>query len=155
MNDATTPLNSIYDDRSTTPIRTDYVKTTTVYVTKDDVGDLPAPSTNTGSTDTAKDDKGKLRISLVPPAIITAIAKIRDYGNKKYHAPQNWRSVDIERYHEAFLRHVLAAWEDIDAVDPESGFPHLWHAACNLAFILEMQTDDWETKKNKFQETKS
>lgn len=40
------------------------------------------------------------------------------------------------RYHEALLRHILKAWTDPYAVDPESGLLHIEHAACNIAFLL-------------------
>lgn len=86
----------------------------------------------------AKDDSGKLKLSYVPTQIIREIAKIREYGNRKYADPENWRRVAASKYHEALLRHVLAAWEHPAAVDPESGLPHLSHAACNLAFLLEL-----------------
>lgn len=97
-------------------------------------------SLNSNNTE-AKDDGGKITPSLVPTEIIRAIAKIRMYGTEKYHDPQNWRSVSAERYHEALLRHILAAWNDVRAVDEESGMPHIWHAACNLAFIIELLGD--------------
>lgn len=87
---------------------------------------------------TSKADNGKHRISLVPPAIITAIARIREYGVEKYKDPDNWRKVEIGRYHDAFLRHVVACMNNLDSVDEESGLPHLHHAACNLAFMIEM-----------------
>lgn len=85
----------------------------------------------------AKSDKGKLQLSVVPPQIIREIAKVREYGNQKYSDPENWKRVDMEKFHDALLRHILAAWNDPGAVDPESGLLHLSHAACNLAFILE------------------
>lgn len=96
------------------------------------------------SKPTAKADTGKPRISLVPPAVITAIARIREYGVEKYKDPDNWRKVEIGRYHDAFLRHVVACMGDMNAVDEESGLPHLHHAACNLAFMIEIM----EEKKN-------
>jgi len=85
----------------------------------------------------AKSDKGKLALHFVPPQIVKEIARVREYGNAKYADPENWRSVELEKFHDALLRHILAAWNDPSAVDPESGLPHLSHAACNLAFILE------------------
>lgn len=91
----------------------------------------------------AKNDDGKLQLSLVPPEIIKAIAEIRRYGNEKYADPQNWRNVEAERFHEALLRHTLAIWEDWEAIDPESGFPHLWHLCCNAAFMCSLMGDDW------------
>ena len=86
----------------------------------------------------AKADAGKPRPSLVPPEIIWAVTRVREYGTAKYHDPNNWRNVEPERYHEAMLRHVLAAWDDPYSVDPESGLLHLEHIACNVAFLLEM-----------------
>lgn len=91
--------------------------------------------------DTAKSDTGKPRLSLVPPEIIRAVCRVREYGTAKYHDPDNWRRVEPQRYHEAMLRHVLACWEDPWAVDPESGLPHIEHVATNIAFLLEMRAD--------------
>lgn len=88
-------------------------------------------------SDNAKSDKGKIRLSLVPTNIIKAIAHVREYGNKKYHSPDNWKKVDTRRYVDALLRHTIRVAEDIDSIDPESGLPHLWHCACNLAFIIQ------------------
>lgn len=85
---------------------------------------------------TAKSDKGKPHPSYVPAALVRAVMDVREYGNQKYHDPQNWRQVESQRYWEATLRHTLAAWEDWTAIDPESGLSHVAHMACNLAFLL-------------------
>lgn len=90
----------------------------------------------------AKSDEGKLDLTLVPPEIITAVAEIRRYGNQKYADPQNWRAVPPEKIHKALIRHAVAMWEDPWAVDPESGMPHLWHMACNVAFLCAMMPED-------------
>lgn len=92
----------------------------------------------------AKADAGKLHLSYVPPAAITAIARIREHGVVKYKSPDNWRNVEPERYHEALLRHVLAMWDDPGSVDEESGLPHLWHVMCNGAFLCEMMEGERE-----------
>lgn len=86
----------------------------------------------------AKADKGKPDIYLVPPEIFEAIAYIRMYGNEKYHDPDNWKTVEIERYYSAAMRHMLA-WRRGETVDVESGYSHLWHAACNLAFMISLE----------------
>lgn len=86
----------------------------------------------------AKADGGKPILSLVPKEIIYEIEKVRSFGVKKYKDPDNWKRVELERYHEALLRHTLAVWNDIQAKDKESGLLHLSHIACNVAFLLEM-----------------
>ena len=98
-------------------------------------------------TQYAKADLGKDQITLVPTQIIRDIAKIRMYGNKKYKMPYNWVMVDKERYKDALMRHLLAYLDDENSIDEESGLKHLWHAACNIAFLCEMERDDWEEQR--------
>ena len=86
----------------------------------------------------AKADAGKLELSLVPTQIIRDIAIVRMYGNKKYHSPDNWKDVEIERYTNALYRHFLSFIDDPHSLDEESGIPHYKHMACNMAFICEM-----------------
>ena len=37
------------------------------------------------------------------------------------------------------MRHMMAYLDDPRGVDEESGLPHLWHLACNVAFLCEME----------------
>ena len=99
-----------------------------------------------GDNQGAKADQNKPRLTLVPPQIMFEIEKIRAYGNKKYCSPDNWKSVSPDRYWEALIRHVFAAWNNFRAIDPESGLPHLSHIACNCAFLLQMM--EWEKEKD-------
>ncbi len=87
----------------------------------------------------AKSDAGKSRLTLVPQQIVYDIAQIREYGNTKYGDPENWRTVEIERYRDAAFRHLLAYVADPKGVDSESGLSHLAHLACNVAFLCEME----------------
>lgn len=87
----------------------------------------------------AKADAGKDRLTLVPTGIIRAIAQVRMYGTDKYGDKDNWRKVSAERYRDAAYRHWLSYLENPFGVDTESGLPHLWHLACNIAFLIEMQ----------------
>lgn len=91
---------------------------------------------------TAKQDAGKLQITLTPTQIIRDIAEVRMYGNKKYGSSDNWKNVEPVRYRDALMRHLLAYIDDPESVDAESGLPHLWHAACNIAFLCEMEVHD-------------
>ena len=96
----------------------------------------------------AKQDYGKAKLSLVPRRIIWDVAAIREYGNNKYPdgGPDNWRGVEPERYRDAAYRHFLRYLDDPKSVDSESGLPHLWHLACNIAFLCEME--DMHLSKN-------
>ncbi len=100
-----------------------------------------------GMNQTAKADSGKPKLSLVPMQIVYEIEKIRRYGNAKYPGggADNWKRVEPERHFEAFLRHVVKAWDgDHMQIDPESGFLHLAHAACDLAFFLALMAEKGE-----------
>lgn len=93
---------------------------------------------------TAKSDAGKARLSLVPKELIYAVARIREYGCSKYPkgGTENWRNVEPERYRDAAFRHLLAYLEDPHGADAESGLPHLWHLACNVAFLCALEEED-------------
>lgn len=88
---------------------------------------------------TIKADAGKPRLTLVPQGIIYAIAAIREYGVNKYGESESWKQVEPERYRDALFRHMLAYLRAPDGVDTESGMPHLWHVACNVAFLIEQE----------------
>ena len=110
--------------------------------------DIPAPEYDpqdvafNRADQSAKADAGKIRPTLVPPALIEAVAAVREYGCSKYHDPDNWRRVEPQRYRDALYRHWLAYLKNPEACDPESGLPHLWHLACNAAFLIEMERED-------------
>ena len=91
----------------------------------------------------AKADAGKPRLSLVPTQIIYDIARVREYGEKKYGSTDNWKTVEAQRYVDAMYRHFLCFVEDPLSVDEESGLPHLWHLECNAAFLSEMYKSDF------------
>jgi len=94
---------------------------------------------------TIKADKGKLRLSLVPSEIIRNIAAIREYGLKKYgEQAHRWKDVEIERYRDAAYRHFLEYIDNPKSVDKESGLPCLWHLACNIAFLCEMEKENYK-----------
>lgn len=98
---------------------------------------------DTDQSQNAKSDAGKPKLTLVPQQIIYDIAKVREYGNEKYGDPENWRTVEPERYRDAAFRHLLAYLDDPYGIDSESGLPHLWHLACNVAFLCEMEKGDF------------
>lgn len=92
----------------------------------------------TKAPQSAKADAGKLELDLVPVQILRDIAQVRMYGNAKYGDPDNWKTVELRRYINALLRHLLAFLEEHDSKDEESGIEHYKHMACNMAFICHM-----------------
>ena len=88
----------------------------------------------------AKADAGKPRPTLVPVSLIEAVTAIREYGCLKYKDPENWRNVAPQRYRDALYRHWLAYLSG-EQNDEESGLPHLWHLACNVAFLIELERE--------------
>lgn len=83
-----------------------------------------------------KFDTDKLRFDLIPAIATEGLAAVLTHGAKKY-KPNNWRSVDPERYVAAFERH-WHAYISGEMLDPESGLPHLAHCMTNLTFLLEL-----------------
>lgn len=91
-------------------------------------------STATG----VKLDADKVRLDLLPVQPVMDVARVLTFGAKKY-APNNWQLVPEgrDRYYAAALRHLFA-WRAGEKNDPESGLPHLAHAACCVLFAMWM-----------------
>lgn len=86
-----------------------------------------------------KYDQGKPRLDLVPPALIEAVGIVLTYGIEKYGDGETWRTVEPHRYRAALMRHLCEYLRNPASVDDESGYPHLWHMACNIAFLCELE----------------
>lgn len=90
-----------------------------------------------------KHDGGKPDLALWPPRAFESVGRVLTYGIKKY-APGNWRKVnELRRYYSAALRHLFARLRG-ERLDSESGLPHLAHAVCCLAFLLELEEEELE-----------
>ncbi len=93
-----------------------------------------------------KHDKGKAPLSLIPFEALEAEALVMRFGAEKY-GRDNWRGgMEWTRCIDAALRHIHAFANGEDS-DPETGYSHLAHARCCLAFLLayqvkELGTDD-------------
>lgn len=84
-----------------------------------------------------KHDDGKPRADLLPPDALLEVAKVLDYGARKY-APRNWeKGLAWGRLSGALLRH-LWAWMRGEERDLESGLPHLAHMACCALMLLAL-----------------
>lgn len=94
-----------------------------------------------------KFDGDKPRMDLLLDGCPNALLRVSDvltFGAKKYEA-HSWHTVaeGKSRYKAALLRHLTAHAQG-EVNDPESGMPHLAHAACCSLFILELEQRDSE-----------
>ena len=80
-------------------------------------------------------DAGKPRFELIPPEGDLAVATVLTRGAEKYPA-RNWEAgMDWSRPFGSLMRHLNAWWSG-ESLDPQSGHSHLWHAACNIFFLI-------------------
>lgn len=73
--------------------------------------------------------------SLMNLDTIEGVVKVLTMGAKKYDR-HNWVNVEPYRYYSATLRH-LTDYQRGNSIDEESGLHHLYHAMCNLYFLIE------------------
>jgi hypothetical protein len=82
----------------------------------------------------------KLRLDLVPPSLERAVAtvlqqacerEVNPYPERNWERGMPWSKV------EASLQRHLNAWRSGQDLDPETSLPHVWHLACNVAFLIE------------------
>jgi hypothetical protein len=85
-----------------------------------------------------KYDENKVDLSLLPVEALEAIAKVFEFGAKKYGA-FNWRydgkNTEWRRSFSSLQRH-LYAWSECQDIDPDSGLDHLSHAASQLMIMI-------------------
>lgn len=84
-----------------------------------------------------KDDYDKPRWDLLPPELMEETAKVLGFGAAKYGA-RNWeKGMSWGRPFAALMRHMWAWWrKENGGIDKETGYSHLAHAACCLAFLI-------------------
>ena len=90
--------------------------------------------------DGLKHDGGKLRLDLVPPELIEAVGAVMTHGAEKY-GIDSYKRVEPTRYRAALMRHICKWLKNPHGTDEDSGLPHLWHIACNVAFLLELDKE--------------
>jgi hypothetical protein len=88
-------------------------------------------------TEFKKFDQGKPQLSYVPRELKAGVAKVMTFGAERY-GQDNWRFCnDPRRYLDAAMRH-LDAYAEGEITDPDSLMPHLYHAACNIGFLIAL-----------------
>lgn len=80
-------------------------------------------------------DDGKTPYHLIPPELLEGVGQVLGFGAKKY-APRNWElGMDWSRVFASLMRHAWKFWRG-EKVDEETGLPHTWHMATNVAFLM-------------------
>ena len=92
-----------------------------------------------------KFDEGKVRMDLIPPELLFAVGRILTYGADKY-GDRNWEAgMKWSRVFAAMMRHMWSWWAGkgpttksflFGELDDETGYSHLWHAGCCVAFLI-------------------
>lgn len=90
-----------------------------------------------------KHDSGKERVDLINPNFILEMGRVLGYGANKYPSSDynylEGQGLDYSRVYSSLQRHILK-WYSGEQIDPESGIPHLIHAAANLQFLFNYDT---------------
>ena len=88
-----------------------------------------------------KFDQDKIPYELLAPEFLEGTATVLGFGADKYGA-RNWENgMAWGRPFAACMRHMWAWWKG-EKLDPESGLPHLHHAACCLMFLIAYEERD-------------
>lgn len=76
----------------------------------------------------------KLQLAYLPFEQLGTIARVLDFGARK-HSRDGWKDQSFMHHAHAFFRHVFARMCGVK-YDPETGLPHLAHAASRLLFMM-------------------
>lgn len=103
-----------------------------------------------------KKDKGKTPMHLLPLADLEPVARVYEFGCKKY-SENSWRKIEatdenINRIFSALMRH-LAEWQEKrvkgeEAIDEESGLTTISHVAWNAIMLLHLEEERVKRSKS-------
>ena len=74
------------------------------------------------------------------PHLLIELAKVADYGARKYSRGNYLKGQDISVTMDSLMRHLTKWWSG-EEDDEESGISHLAHAAWNLATLIQDTSD--------------
>jgi hypothetical protein len=90
------------------------------------------------------------QLQWAPPDAMRHLGNVLGLGATKY-GPHNYRKgVDVGLYIGAAFRHIVAH-QGGETYDPESGEPHLAHAACVVLMALQTLIDHGERFDDRYQ----
>jgi len=85
-------------------------------------------------------NKGKNPLHLVPPSLVFAVGEVLEKGASKY-AERNWeKGMSWCTVYGCLMRHIMKWASPFHSdKDEETGLNHLYHAAANIAMLIEYQ----------------
>ena len=94
-----------------------------------------------------KNDSEKVNLAILfdTPLALAEVARVMDYGAKKYDRKNQSLVEDKERYESASLRHQVS-YHNGQYLDDESGLQHLAHSICSHLFLLELKLREKENE---------
>jgi len=84
-----------------------------------------------------KDLAGKPKLHLLRLESLAGMARVREFGISKYGDDMSWIKTHPDEYLGASLRHIYKHLEG-EALDPESGIEHIFHAMTSLMLAAEL-----------------
>lgn len=83
-----------------------------------------------------KFDTGKPRLELIPAAPMVEIARVLEFGARKYGVNNHTKGMQWSRLIGSLKRHLLE-FELGNDTDEETGYSHLAHLVTNALFLME------------------
>jgi hypothetical protein len=91
-----------------------------------------------------RENSGKPPVSLILSKALLEVAKVAEFGAKKY-TPHNYRKgMKWSFFVDAGMRHLIKYCTG-EKTDPESGLSHLAHVVWNFLALLEFETEGIES----------
>ena len=118
---------------------------------------LPSAYVSPKTYDMPKDTQGKYQPHLVCATLNRAVARVREYGVRKYHGEDGWKQQTAMDYMDAIGRHYDECRNNPISRDTESGLLHVAQIATNAMFIIQMlreQGVDFDVMNNPPEEKK-
>ncbi len=84
------------------------------------------------------------QLGAIDPAALIELAKVGGMGAEKYDRSNYLKGYDWSLCFDAMMRHALAFWSG-EEVDPESGIPHMAHAAWHCLALVSFQKHELGT----------
>lgn len=85
-----------------------------------------------------RSNAGKLQWSLVDFESLEDLVRVLEFGAEKYER-DNWKKgLPVTKIYDSLMRHIIAFFNKIEDVDPESGVNHIGHMMANVMFLAYM-----------------